>query len=136
MVSKEYDIAWVKLENMEQTIVFCFFYAPGENKSASERSRFYDELREGYKKYSKKFNIFLLGDSNARLGSFSQDKSIKGQYVSNNNKANFLGFLDYTGLIYLNAIYAKGQPTYEIINRKKSIIDVALTNNISLGSKF
>ena len=136
LASKEYDIAWVKLENMEQTMIFCFFYAPGENKSASERLRFYDELREGYKKYSKKFDVFLLGDSNARLGSFSQDKSINGRYVSNNNKAYFLGFLDYTGLIYLNAIYAKGQPTYEIINRKKSIIDVALTNNLAIVQSF
>ena len=111
---------------------FAFFTHPGENRSSSERLQFYDELREGYKTYSKKFNIFLLGDSNVRLGSFSQDKNINGQYVSNNNKANFLGFLEYTGLIYLNAIFAKGQPTYEIINRKKSIIDVALTNNIKL----
>ena len=60
-------------------MIFCFFYAPCENKSASERLRFYDELREGYKKYSKKLDIFLLGDSNARLGTFSQDKSINGQ---------------------------------------------------------
>ena len=43
----------------------------------------------------------------------------------------FLGFLEYTGLVYLNGIYAKGQPTYEIINRKKSIIDVGLTNHLS-----
>ena len=105
LVSNQYDIVWVKLQNTEQKMVFCFFYSPGENKSACERLRFYDELRAGYKKHSKIFNIFLLGDSNARLGSFSQDKGINGQYVSN-NKANFLGFLDYTGLTYLNAIYA------------------------------
>ena len=102
-------------------MVFCFFYAPCENRAENDRSCFYDELREGYKKYSNKINIFLLGDSNARLGSFSNDKSISGKYVSNNNKAHFLGFLDYTGLIYLNAIYAEGQPTYETTNRKKSI---------------
>ena len=39
-------------------------------------------------------------------------------------------------MIYLNAIYAKGQPTYEIINRKKAIIDVALTNNIAFVQNF
>ena len=136
LVSKQYDILWVKLENLEQKMVLCFFYAPCENRAESDRTCFYDELREGYKKYSNKINIFLLGDSNARLGSFSNDKSISGKYVSNNNKANFLGFLDYTGLIYLNAIYAKGQPTYEIINRKKSIIDVALTNNLNMVQDF
>ena len=65
LVSKKHDIVWVKLENKDQKMVFCFFYAAGENKSASERIRFYDELREGYKNYSNKLDIFLLGDSNA-----------------------------------------------------------------------
>ena len=81
-----------------------------------DRIGFYDELREGYKKYSDDCKVFFLGDSNARLGTYSQDKGINGKYISNNNKSLFLGFLEYTGLIYLNTIYAKGKPTYEIIN--------------------
>ena len=129
-LSKKYDIIWVKLENTKDRAALCFFYAPGDSKAMIDRVGFYDELREGYKKYSKDYKVFFLGDSNARLGYYSQDKGISGQYISNNNKSLFLGFLDYTGLIYLNKIYAKEKPTYEIMNRKRSIIDVGLTNDI------
>ena len=129
-VSKKYDILWFKMENEHDKMVFCFFYAPGENRQQLERGGFYDELREGYKQFSKKSKVFFLGDTNARLGSYSQDKNVHGQYVSNINKSNFLGFLEYSGLVYLNGIYARGQPTYEIANRKKSIIDVGLTNHL------
>ena len=135
-VSKKYDILWIKMENVHDKCVYCFFYAPGENRQQLEREGFYDELREGYKHFSKKFRVFFLGDSNARLGSYSQDKSIHGQYVSNINKTNFLGFLDYSGLVYLNGIYARGHPTYEIANQKRSIIDVGLTNHISSVRNF
>ena len=124
------------MENAQDQLVFCFFYAPGGNRTQLEREGFYDELSKGYMKYAQKCKVFLLGDTNARLGSFSQDKNIHGQYVSNINKANFLGFLDYSGLIYLNAIYARGLPTYEIANRKRSIIDVGLTNHISSVCNF
>ena len=89
-----------------------FFYAPGENKSTTDRVGFYDELRAGYKRYSENHKVFFLGDSNARLGLYSQDRNINGQYTSNCNKALFLGFLEYTGLTYLNNIHAKGKPTY------------------------
>ena len=120
-VSTKYDIFWVKMENTTDRMVFCFFYAPGENRQQIDRVGFYDELRENYNNYSKKFKVFFLGDTNARLGSYSQDKNIHGDYVSNIDKTNFLGFLEYTGLIYLNGIYAQGQTTYEIPNRKRSI---------------
>ena len=129
-VSQKYDILWIKMENAQDQLVFCFFYAPGGNRTQLERESFYDELSKGYMKYAQKCKVFLLGDTNARLGSFSQDKSIHGQYVSNINKTSFLGFLDYSGLVYLNGIYARGHPTYEIANRKRSIIDVGLTNHI------
>ena len=135
-VSKKYDIIWIKLENTRNKIVFCFFYAPGVNRTKMECTGFYDELREGYKNYSKSSKVFFLGDSNARLGFYSQDKGINGQYVSNNNKSLFLGFLDYTGLMYLNGIYAMGQPTYEIMDRKRSIIDVGLTNHFPSVHNF
>ena len=64
------------------------------------------------------------------MGSFSEDRNIHSQYVPNINKTSSLGFLHHSGLIYLNGVYAKGHPTYEIANRKRSIIDVGLTNHI------
>ena len=134
--SNKYDIIWAKLENTQAKVILCFFYAPGDNKTMIDRIGFYDELREGYKKYSDDYKVFFLGDSNARLGTYSQDKGINGKYISNNNKSLFLGFLEYTGLIYLNTIYAKGKPTYEISNRKRSIIDVGLTNHILSVKEF
>ena len=136
LASKNYDIIWVKLESTHEKMVFCFFYAPGEHRSKKECIGFYDELREGYAKYSQNYKVFFMGDSNARLGFYSQDKCINGRFVSNNNKPMFLGFLEYTDLYYLNGIYAKGQPTYEIINRKKSIIDVGLTNHLPSVHNF
>ena len=44
--------------------------------------------------------------------------------------------IQYTGLEYLNRIYEKGTPTYEIWGRKRSIIDVAMTNNLSQVKNF
>ena len=96
--SKKYDIIWIKMENVHDKLLFCFFYAPGENRQQLDREGFYDELREGYKQYSN-CKVFFLGDTNARLGSYSEDKNIHGQYVSNINKTCFLGFLEYSGLI-------------------------------------
>ena len=78
----------------------------------------------------------MLGDTNARLGSVLGDKDINGVLVSNKNKPLLLGFLDYSGLQVLNLLFAKGIATYEIVNRKKSIIDVCLTNSISVVKNF
>ena len=39
-------------------------------------------------------------------------------------------------LKYLNRIYELGKPTYEIMGKKRSIIDVALTNNIRQDVNF
>ena len=77
-----------------------------------------------------------MGDSNARLGEFSADQDINGDMKSNKNKGMFLGFIQYGGLKYLNRIYERGKPTYEIAGKKRSIIDVALTNNMSLVQNF
>ena len=128
--SKKYDIVWLKLKNERGTTVFCYFYSPGDNRSWEERSGFYDELSQGWRRYKTGVRIFMLGDSNARLGSLSGDANIDGKLTSNNNKPLFLGFIRYTGLTYLNSLFAKGTPTYEIIGRKRSIVDVALTNSI------
>ena len=47
-----------------------------------------------------------------------------------------MGFVEYTGLKNLNRIYEWGKPTYEILGKKRSIIDMALTNNIRQIKKY
>ena len=47
-----------------------------------------------------------------------------------------MGLLLYTGLKYLNKEFQLGKPTYEIPGKKRSIIDVALTNNRSQIKDF
>ena len=73
---------------------FCFFYAPGDHHNQSLRMKFYSELQESFDKFSKLGKIFMLGDTNARLGSVLGDKDIKGVLVSNKNKPLLPGFLD------------------------------------------
>ena len=70
-----------------------------------------------------------MGDTNARLGPALDDRNLHGQLISNRNKPLFLEFLQYSGLTILNAIYCKGVATYEIPNKKRSIIDLCLTNS-------
>ena len=77
-----------------------------------------------------------MGDSNARLGDYSGDKDINGHTMRNNNQALLLGMVEYTGMAYLNRIYARGEPTYEILGKKKSIIDVALANSLNQVKNF
>ena len=73
--------------------------------------------------------FFLVGDTNARLGTVLNARNLHGQLISNRNKPLFLEFLQYSGLTILNAIYSKGGDTYEILNKKRSIIDLSLTNS-------
>ena len=123
------------MKNSQDECIFAFFYAPGANHDEKKREEFYDELRKGIDRY-KENKIYLMGDSNARLGEYSGDRDINGKFQSNKNKALFIGLVEYTGLKYLNRIYEKGKPTYEIWGKKKSIIDVALTNNIEQIENF
>ena len=117
----------------KEEIIIGFFYAPGGHQTEERRVMFYDKLRKGIDRYKEK-NI--LGDSNARLGEFLGDKDIHGSAISNSNRALLMGLIEYTGLEYLNRIYARGEPTYEIWHQKKSIIDVGMTNNISRVKNF
>ena len=110
---------------------FCFYYAPGSHHSNETHNEFYVDLQKGFDKYRGLGDIFLLGDSNARLGSLLEDKDINGKYISGKNKPHFLGFLDYAGLHLLNKIFSPGQPTYEILGRKKSIIDFAMASSLN-----
>ena len=133
--SKTFDIQWLRMKSTNDEIIFGFFYAPGAHQTERVREKFYDELRTGIDEYEGK-KIYIMGDSNARLGEFSGDKDIHGKNTTNNNYALFMGLIQYTGLEYLNRIYEKGTPTYEIWGRKRSIIDVAMTNNLSQVKKF
>ena len=133
--NKEFDILWIRMKTKKEECIFGFFYAPGAHKEESTRERFYDELRRGVDRYKGK-RIYLMGDSNARLGDYSGDKDINGHTKTNNNKALLLGMVEYTGMEYLNRIYARGEPTYEILGKKKSIIDVALANSLNQVKNF
>ena len=101
-----------------------FFYGPEESHIETTRPDLFDEMKRGFDRYPKGSNIFLLGDSKTRLGTYSQDMNIKAKYVSNKNKPLFLGFLEYTGMTYLNNLFARGVPTYEITGKRQSIIDI------------
>ena len=133
--SKTFDIQWIRMKSNNDEIIFGFFYAPGAHQTEKMREKFYDELRRGIDEYEGK-KIYIMGDSNARLGEFSGDKDIHGNNKTNTNYALFMGLIQYTGLEYLNRIYEKGTPTYEIWGRKRSIIDVAMTNNLSKVKNF
>jgi len=72
--SRKYDIIWLRYEYLSKASksrkfkIFCFFYSPGENHTEQIRSGFYEELAQGWGRYPKGTEIFMLGDSNARLG--------------------------------------------------------------------
>ena len=133
--SKAFDILWLRMKTKKEERIIGFFYAPGAHHTERMREMFYDELRIGIDKYKGK-KIYLLGDSNARLGEYSGDKDIHGNIKTNKNKALLMGLIHYTGMEYLNKIYAKGTPTFEIWGQKRSIIDVAIANNLSEVKNF
>ena len=126
--SNLYDIVWVRLATETENIHFCFFYAPGSHQPLLIRKNFYDIFTKKFAEFAALGKVFLLGDTNARLGSLINDKNLKGQVISNPNKHLFLQFLEYSGLTILNLKYCPGIPTYEIPNKKRSIIDLGLTN--------
>ena len=141
-VSSKYDIIWLRYEynsaktNSRDIIILCFFYAPGENQSEDIRSKFYNDLSIGMSRYPNDTKIFMMGDCNARLGVYSQDRAINGKYVTNKNNSLLLGFLKFSGLIYVNRIFTLGVPTYQLAGKKQSIIDISLTNHISSVKSF
>ena len=133
--SKKFDILWIRMKYSKEERIFGFYYAPGAHIDEETRESFYDELRSGVERHKGK-SIFLMGDSNARLGDYSGDKDIHGKTRTNKNKTMFLGFVQYSRMTYLNRIYTWGEPTYEILEQKKSIIDAALTNSLSQIKRF
>ena len=91
---------------------------------------------EKLEKFSTLGKIYMLGDTNARLGSILSDMDINGTPISNRNTPLLLEFLDYTGLKIVNKSFALGVPAYEILQRKRSIIDMCLTNDMMNVRKF
>ena len=96
-----------------------FFYAPGAHHPLPIRRKFYDIFTSKFAEFASLGKVFLIGDTNARLGSALNDKNLNGQFVSNPNKQLFMQFLVYSGLTILNKKYCHGVPTYEI--PKKSV---------------
>lgn len=92
--SKKFDIVWLRMKTKQEERIFGFFYSPGANHEEKCREEFYDELSKGVENYKGK-KIYLLGDSNARLGEFSADTDINGNMKSNKNKLIFLSFIRY-----------------------------------------
>ena len=127
--SKCYDIVWMRLSTLIEPLFFCFFYSPGSHHPLPVRKKFYDIFTSTYSKFAALGKVYLVGDTNARLGKILEDKNLHGFLTTNKNKALFLQFLQYSGLVILNSIYCKGVPTYEIANKKRSIIDLSLTNS-------
>ena len=78
----------------------------------------------------------MLGDANAGLGEYINDKNIHGDFIKNANSHLFTAFLEYSGLVLLNRFFALGEPTYEILKESRSIIDYGLTNAKSIVEKF
>ena len=126
--SNQYDIVWARLVTGSENIHFCFFYAPGSHHPLPVRKNFYDIFKKKFTEFAALGKVYLIGDTNARLGSVLNDKNLKGQVISNPNKQLFLEFLEYSGLTILNSKYCRGMPTYEIPKKKRSIIDLGLTN--------
>ena len=126
--SKTYDIFWIRLNTPYEPLFFCFFYSPGSHHPIAVRNKFYDDLSSSYSKFAPKGKVYMMGDTNARLGQVLNDRNINGKLTINSNQPLFQGFLQYSGLTILNSKFCKGIPTYEIKNKKRSIIDLGLTN--------
>ena len=134
--SVKFDIVWLRLATRSGVFYICFFYAPGAHHEEKIKSEFYNTLCRSFEKFCKLGKVFMLCDSNARLGEYTKDKNIHGNFIKNSNCNLFTGFLEYSGLILLNRIYALGEPTYEILKERRSIIDFGLTNAKSIVKNF
>ena len=95
------------------------------------RRSFYEYFVRAFDRFAPLGKVYLIGDTNARLGSFLNDVNINGAYTSNQNRRFLLSFLEYSGLTVLNKKFQLGTPTYEILGKKRSIIDMCFTNSVS-----
>ena len=72
--SKLFDIVWLRLATKSGFIYICFFYAPGAHHEEGFRSKFYNTLCRSFEKFSTQGRVYILCDSNARLGKFTNDR--------------------------------------------------------------
>ena len=66
---KNYDIIWMRMKTSGEILHFCFFYAPGSHHPLPIRTIFYDHFSSKFTKFAALGKLYLMGDSNARLGS-------------------------------------------------------------------
>ena len=66
--SKLFDIVWLRLATKSGSFYICFFYAPGAHHEEVFRIKFYNTLCKSFEKFGKLGKVFMLCDSNARLG--------------------------------------------------------------------
>ena len=134
--SKIYDIVWIRFSSLNGFLYFCFFYSPGSHHPISVRTKFYKIFSSNYSRFASLGKVYLLGDTNARLGRLLNDRNVRGELIINSNQPLFLDFLQYSGLVILNSKFCYGTPTYEIVGKKRSIIDLGLTNSIETVENF
>ena len=134
--SKIYDIVWIRLSDPVKPLFFCFFYSPGSHHPLHVRTNFYDVFSSQFTRFATLGKVYFLGDTNARMGRLLNDKNVHGEFIINSNQTLLLDFLQYSRLVILNSIFCKGTPTYEIVNKKRSIIDLGLTNSIESVQNF
>ena len=134
--SKIYDIIWFRLNTLYEPLFFCFFYSPGAHHPLPIRTKFYDTFSYQFSRFSPLGKVYLMGDTNARLGHLLNDTNLHGELITNSNQPLFLEFLKYSGLVILNSKFCMGVPTYDIVNKKRSIIDLGLTNSIDTVQNF
>ena len=96
--SKLFDIVWLRLATKSGLIyIRFFFYAPGAHHEEGFRIKFYNTLCMSFEKFRKFGRVFMLCDSNAKLGKITNDRNIHGILTKNNNCNLFTGFLEYSG---------------------------------------
>ena len=78
----------------------------------------------------------MIADTNSKLGHILNNINIQDKLTVNPNQPLLLGFLQYSGLTILNSRFCKGVPTYEIIGKKRSVIDLGLTNAPNMVLNF
>ena len=82
----------MRLESDREAVHFCFFYAPGAHYPLPIRKKFYDIFTSKLSHFASHGKVYLIGDTNARLGSVRGDKNINGKFVTNPNTPLFMEF--------------------------------------------
>ena len=120
------EIAWVKLKQ-RTNIYIGIFYGPQEKCSNEEAQRQYSQITSQINKLSRRGEVILAGDFNAKLQinteEIQQNMSKNGKYMQN--------MIDHTGLripsLEINPV--KWTRVKRKDNKERSIIDYVLMSN-------